>query len=71
MGSRSLTHGLLTKRKELSRENANLRERMAILSNNIKVLNRVLEACGFRGSLEGFKPRAARIVLFYPSELRE
>ncbi|KQP75267.1 hypothetical protein ASF41_16100 [Methylobacterium sp. Leaf111] len=71
MDDQSLINGLLAKREELSRENADLRERMAILSNNIEALDRVLEACGFRGELEGSTPRAARIVLFYRNELRD
>ncbi|WP_156375834.1 hypothetical protein [Methylobacterium sp. Leaf125] len=42
MDDQSLINGLLAKREELSRENADLRERMAILSNNIEALDRVL-----------------------------
>ncbi|CAA2136909.1 hypothetical protein [Methylobacterium bullatum] len=71
MQDQTVINGLLAKREELSRENAELRERMAILSNDIEALDRVLDACGYRGKLVGSTPRAARIVLFYRNELRD
>jgi hypothetical protein len=71
MRDEALIAGLLAKREELNRENAELRERMAILSNDIEAIDRVLDACGFKGELEGKTPRAARIVLFYRNELRD
>ncbi len=63
--------GLLRKREELGRENAELRERMAIIANDIEAIDRVLDAFGCQGELVGKTPRAARIVLFYRNELRE
>lgn len=63
--------GLLRKRFELERENVELRERMAIVSNDIEAIDRVLDAFGYEGELVGKTPRAARIVLFYRNELRD
>lgn len=71
MDDQTLINGLLAKREELSRENAELRERMAILANDIEALDRVLDACGYKAELVGSTPRAARIVLFYRNELRD
>lgn len=71
MRDEALIAGLLAKREELSRENAELRERMAMLSNDIEALDRVLDTCGYKGELEGRTPRAARIILFYRNELRD
>ncbi len=44
---------------------------MAIVSNSIEAIDRVLETFGFEGELEGKTPRAARVILFYRNELRE
>jgi hypothetical protein len=63
--------GLLRKRAELERENAECRERMAVIANDIEAIDRVLDAFGYSGPLEGRTPRAARIVLFYRNELRQ
>lgn len=71
MQEQTVINGLLAKREELQRENAELRERMAILSNDIEAIDRVLETFGYAGELNGSTPRQARIVLFYRNELRE
>ncbi|MGO4869025.1 MAG: hypothetical protein ACLPGW_00185 [Roseiarcus sp.] len=71
MRDESTINGLLQKREELQRESAGLREQMAIVSNSIEAIDRVLEAFGFEGELEGKTPRAARVILFYRNELRE
>jgi hypothetical protein len=71
MKDESTINGLLQKREELQRANAELRERMAIVSNDIEAIDRVLDAFGYQGQLEGRTARAARIVLFYRNELRE
>lgn len=71
MQDQTLINGLLAKRGELQRENAELRERMAILTNDVEAIDRVLDACGYKGELVGHTPRAARIILFYRNELRE
>ena len=63
--------GLLRKRTELERENAECRERMAVIANDMEAIDRVLDAFGYSGPLEGRTPRAARIVLFYRNELRQ
>ncbi len=63
--------GLLRKRSALERENAECRERMAIIANDIEAIDRVLDTFGYQGTLEGRTPRAARIILFYRNELRQ
>ena len=63
--------GLLRKREELQQENASLRERMACIANDIEAIDRVLDAFGYQGAMEGRTARAARVVLFYRNELRE
>lgn len=63
--------GLLKKRQELQDENAALRERMAAISNDIEAIDRVLDALGFQGELEGRTARQERIILFYRNELRQ
>ena len=67
----STVSGLLKKREELQRESASLREQMAIVANSVEAIDRVLEAFGFDGELDGKTPRAARVVLFYRNELRK
>ena len=57
--------GLLQKRSDLEKENAECRERMALIANDIQAIDRVLNAFGYSGPLEGRTPRAARIILFY------
>jgi hypothetical protein len=63
--------GLLRKRSDLERQNAECRERMAIIANDIEAIDRVLDAFGYQGTIEGRSPRAARIILFYRNELRQ
>ena len=71
MEDQTLINGLLVKRAELQSLNADLRERMAIVANDIEAVERVLDSLGYQGQLKGDTPRAARIVLFYRNELRE
>ncbi len=59
MRDESVINGLLQKREELQRESASLREQMAVIANSIEAIDRVLEAFGFEGELEGKTPRAA------------
>ena len=63
--------GLLAKREELLRENNELRERMAVVANDVEAIDRVLDAFGYKGELQDRAPRAARIILFYRNELRQ
>lgn len=70
MDDASLTNGLLAKRQDLLVLNAELRERMAVLANDIDAVERVLDSLGYQGVAVA-TPRAARIVLFYRNELRE
>lgn len=51
-------------------EMAITRERMAILSNDIEALDRVLERLGYDGDMK-LTPRIPRITLFYRGELRQ
>lgn len=71
MKDETTINGLLAKRDELMHETQELRERMAIVANDIEALDRVLDAFGYQGELEGRTARAARIVLFYRNELRQ
>jgi hypothetical protein len=70
MRDESTVNGLLQKREELQRENAMLREQMAIVANSIEAIDRVLETFGFQGELDDKTPRAARVAIFYRGELR-
>jgi len=71
MEDQTVINGLLTKREELQRENGELRERIAVISNDIGAIDRVLDSFGYAGELNGRTPRQARIVLFYRNQLRE
>ena len=63
--------GLLRKRSDMMGEAQDLRARMAVISNDIEALDRVLEALGYEGDLRNLVPRGNRIVLFYRNELRQ
>jgi hypothetical protein len=63
-------NGLLQKRGEMMEEIATTRERLAILSNDIEALDRVLERLGYDGDVK-LTPRVPRIVMFYRGELRQ
>jgi hypothetical protein len=62
--------GLLQKRSEMMEELAVIRERMAVLSNDVEALDRVLEQLGYDGDIK-LTPRVPRVVLFYRGELRQ
>lgn len=61
--------GLILKRQEMMAEVSEIRERLAVLTNDVEALDRVLETLGYDGDIP-LTPRAARIVLFYRNELR-
>jgi hypothetical protein len=63
-------NGLLQKRGEMMEEIAVTRERLAILSNDIEALDRILERLGYDGDVK-LTPRVPRITLFYRGELRQ
>lgn len=63
-------NGLIQKRAEMMEEIALTRERLAILSNDIESLDRVLERLGYDGDVK-LTPRVPRITLFYRGELRQ
>lgn len=60
---------LMTRRMDLMDEMAVLRENLAVISNDIEALDRVLESLGYDGDVK-LTPRVPRIVLFYRNELR-
>lgn len=62
--------GLLRKRQEMMEEIAEARERLAILSNDVESMDRVLERLGYEGEVK-LTSRVPRIVLFYRGELRQ
>ena len=62
--------GLLQKRAEMMEEIAVTRERLAVLSNDIESLDRVLETLGYQGDVK-LTPRVPRVVLFYRGEMRQ
>lgn len=62
--------GLLKKRGELLDELQAIRERQAVLANDMASLDRVLETFGYEGDLQSNTPRSNRVVLFYRNELR-
>lgn len=63
-------NGLLQKRAEMMEEIATTRERLAILSNDIEALDRVLERLGYDGDIK-LTPRVPRLTMFYRGELRQ
>jgi hypothetical protein len=62
--------GLLRKRGEMLNEIRDVRERIAMLSNDLEGLERVLDTLGYDGELPTQSTRSARVVLFYRNELR-
>lgn len=62
--------GLIGKREEMMEEIAQTRERLAVLSNDLEALDRVLERLGYDGPVK-LTPRVPRVVLFYRGELRQ
>ena len=62
--------GLLTKRSEMLEEAAILREKQAVLANDLDALERTLRMIGYEGEL-GYEERSPRVALFYRGELRE
>ena len=63
--------GLLRKRGEMLANLADLREQLAVLSNDLESIERILETLGYDGDLPTVATRAPRIVLFYRGELRQ
>ena len=62
--------GLLQERAEMMEEMAATRKRLAILSNDVEALDRVLETLGYQGDVK-LTPRVPRIILFYRGEMRQ
>ncbi|MBS3648547.1 hypothetical protein KEU06_07885 [Pseudaminobacter sp. 19-2017] len=50
---------------------ADLREQLAVVSNDVEAIERILETLGYDGDLPTKTTRAPRIVLFYRGELRQ
>jgi len=62
--------GLLNKRAELLGEAQLLREKLAAARNSIEAIDRVLEALGYKDTLEGMRPQGTRLLIFDRNELR-
>lgn len=62
-------NGLLLRRSELMEEIGSTREQLAVLTNDVEALDRVLEGLGYQGDVK-LTPRVPRVVLFYRNELR-
>lgn len=62
--------GLLRKREEMMETIAQTREHLAVLSNDLECLDRVLETLGYDGPVQ-LTARVPRVVLFYRGELRQ
>jgi hypothetical protein len=71
MQDQTVINGLLAKRKEFERGIAEAQDRIAILSNDIEAIDRLLESFGHSGDFKGRPSRQARIVLFYRNQLRD
>ncbi len=63
--------GLLKTRDDMMGELLALRERMGEIHNDIEAVDRVLDALGYDGDLEGRKVRQNRLVIFARNELRQ
>ena len=62
---------LLTRRSELMTELAGIRERSAIITNDVEAMDRTLEQLGYESNEDvQLTPRIARLVMFYRGELR-
>ncbi|KAB2920380.1 MAG: hypothetical protein F9K29_02550 [Hyphomicrobiaceae bacterium] len=64
--------GLLKRRAELMADARELRERMAVVGNDIAALDRMLETLGYQGDLPAAKgvQASTRVVYFHRNELR-
>lgn len=63
--------GLLRKRGEMLANLSDLREQIAVASNDLQAIERILETMGYQGDLPTVASRVPRIVLFYRGELRQ
>lgn len=61
---------LLQKRDERMRDAKDLRESLAVVGNNIEVLDRTLETLGCKGELNTVATRGNRVVFFHQNKLR-
>lgn len=63
--------GLLRKRSDAVSELQSLRERMAVLSNDVNSINRVLKSLGYQEDCnEPRESKPSKLVVFYRNELR-
>ena len=61
--------GLLDKRVEMFHEAEGIRDRLAVIKNDIDALDRTLHAFGYDGDLDAAMPRQKRHVMFGRGEL--
>jgi hypothetical protein len=52
------------------RNAVDLRKQIAVLSNDLESIERVIETLGYEGALPTKAARVSRVVLFYPGERR-
>ena len=64
-------NGLLKTRDDIMGQIVVMREQMASLYNDVTAIDRVLDALGYEGDLDGRQVRQARLVLFARNELRQ
>jgi hypothetical protein len=64
-GYQNTVSGLLHKRGEMLASMADLREQIAVLSNDLESIERVMETLGYEGDLPTKATRVPRVVLFY------
>jgi hypothetical protein len=62
--------GLLRKRGEMPLNLAGLSEQVAVITNDLASLERVLETLGYLGELPAKTAKPSRVILFYRGELR-
>jgi len=65
------TSGLLKKRDELMGEMLAVRARQGELHNDLEAIDRVLDALGYEGDLDGRQARQCRLIIFARNELRQ
>ena len=69
MADTEIVAGLLTKRAKMFNEAEQLRDRMAVIKNDVAALDRVLSTLGYTGDLDSIMPRQKVNRLFGAGEL--
>ena len=69
MADTEIVAGLLAKRSKMFNEAEQLRDRMAVIKNDVAALDRVLSTLGYTGDLDSIMPRQKVNRLFGAGEL--